>query len=74
MHDLKVKATYQVTEAVEAALIYRYSMFANNDWQYVPVPVIPTLNGGTAISIVNAGYGPPVYNVSVVGMTMRVRL
>jgi hypothetical protein len=74
MHDLKVTAVYQMTENIDGSLIYRYSMFSNNDWQYVPVPVIATTNTGTAISIVNAGYGPPNYNVSSVGMVVRMRL
>ena len=74
MHDLRVTAIYQLTDNVEAGLLYRYSMFNNNDWQYIPQAVIPTLNGGNAISIVNAGYGPPNYNVSTVGVTFRVRL
>lgn len=74
MHDIRVSAVYQLTDNIEAAVLYRYSMFNNNDWQYIPVPVVPTLNNGTAISIVNAGYGPPNYNVSTIGMTMRVRL
>lgn len=74
MHDLKVTASYAFTDNIEAALLYRYGMFANNDWQYVARPVIPTTNTGTAISIVNAGYGSPNYNVSTVGMTMRIKL
>jgi hypothetical protein len=74
LHDLRLTASYQVTDNIEAALLYRYGMFTNNDWQYIPLPVIPTTNGGTAISIVNAGYGSPNYNVTTVGMTMRIKL
>jgi hypothetical protein len=74
MHDLKMEATYQFADNIEGSLIYRYSMFNNNDWQYVPVPAIATTNTGTAISILNAGYGSPNYNVSSVGMVMRMKL
>lgn len=74
MNDVKVTADYQLTDAIGASLVYQYSMFNNNDWQYVAQPVIPTVNGGSAISIVNAGYGPPNYNVSTVGMIMRMKL
>ncbi|GAA0546245.1 hypothetical protein FHS83_000730 [Rhizomicrobium palustre] len=74
MDDIRVTAAYQFTDNIEGALLYRYSMFNNNDWQNVPLPVIPTTNGGSAISIVNAGYGAPNYNVSTVGMTLRVKL
>lgn len=74
MHDLKVTAVYQFTDNIDGSLIYRYSMFNNNDWQFVPVPAIATTNTGTAISILNAGYGPPNYNVSSIGMVARMRL
>lgn len=74
MHDLRVTASYQFSDVIEASLLYRYSMFTNTDWQFVPVPVIATTNTGTAISIVNAGYGPPDYNVSSIGMVVRMRL
>jgi|GEM_PF-1156791 len=74
MDDVKVTANYQLTDNVDGTLIYQYSMFNNNDWQYVAQPVIPTLNGGTAISILNAGYGAPNYNVSTVGMIVRMKL
>ena len=74
MDDITVTAIYQLSDNVEASLMYRYSMFNNNDWQYVAAPVIATTNTGTAISIVNAGYGAPNYNVSTAGMMLKVRL
>lgn len=74
MDDIKVTAVYQFTDSIEASLMYRYCLFNNNDWQYVPVPVIATTNTGTAISIVNAGYGSPNYNVSTAGMMVKMRL
>jgi MtrB/PioB family decaheme-associated outer membrane protein len=74
MHDLRISAIYELTDSVEAGLLYRYNVFNNNDWQYIPRAVIPTLNNGTAISIVNAGYGPPNYNVHTVGVSFRVKL
>lgn len=74
MHDFKVAAIYQFTDNIDGSLIYRYSMFNNNDWQYVPSPVITTTDSSTAISIVNAGYGPPNYNVSSIGMVVRMKL
>ncbi len=74
MHDLKLTAIYQITSNIEGSLMYRYSMFNNSDWGMVPMPVIPTTNTGTAISIVNAGYGSPNYNVSTIGMVLKMRL
>jgi predicted porin len=74
MDDIKVTAVYQFTDSIEASLMYRYSMFNNNDWQYLSAPVIATTNTGTAISIVNAGYGAPNYNVSTAGMMVKMRL
>lgn len=74
MHDIKVAAVYQFTDSIDGSLIYRYSMFSNNDWQYVPSPVIASTNTSNSISIVNAGYGPPNYNVSSVGVVMRMKL
>ncbi len=74
MHDVKVTAVYQFTDNIDGSLIYRYSMFNNNDWQYVPVPAIPTTNTGTTISILNAGYGPPNYNVSSIGFVARMKI
>jgi len=74
MHDIKLTAIYQLTGNIEGSLMYRYSMFNNNDWQYVPSPAIATTNTGTAISILNAGYGSPNYNVSTIGMVLRMRL
>lgn len=74
MDDIKVTAVYQFTDSIEASLMYRYSMFNNNDWQYVAAPVIATTNTSTAISIVNAGYGAPNYNVSTAGMVVKMRL
>lgn len=74
MDDIKVTANYQITDNVDATLLYQYSMFNNNDWQYIGVPVIPTLNGGTAISIVNAGYTSPNYNTQTAGIILRMKL
>jgi hypothetical protein len=74
MDDIKVTAVYQFTDSIEASLIYRYCMFNNNDWQNVAQPVIATTNTGTAISILNAGYGAPNYNVSTAGMMVKMRL
>ena len=74
MNDVRVAAVYNVTENLEATLLYQYSMFNNNDWQYIGQPVVPTTNGGNTISIVNAGYASPNYNVSTVGMIMRMKL
>ena len=74
MDDIKVTAVYQFTDSIEVSLMYSYSMFNNNDWQYIPLPVIATTNTGTAISIVNAGYGSPNYNVSSGGMMLKMRL
>lgn len=74
MHDFKLSAVYSFSDNIEGSLIYRYSMFNNDDWQYVSVPAIATTNTGTAISILNAGYASPNYNVSSIGMVMRMKL
>ncbi len=74
MDDITVTAVYQLTDTIEGSLMYRYSMFNNNDWQYTAAPVIATTNTGNAISIVNAGYASPNYNVSTAGMMLKMRL
>jgi len=74
MHQLKLSATYQLADNIECSLLYQFSMFRNNDWDDVPVSIIPTTNTGTAISILNASYPPPSYNVSTIGTVLKVTL
>ncbi|MBU6298477.1 MAG: MtrB/PioB family outer membrane beta-barrel protein, partial [Alphaproteobacteria bacterium] len=74
MHDLRLTASYQFTDQIDGSLMYAYSMFHSNDWNDIPSPVVASKDNSTAISILNAGYGPPKYNVSTVGVTLRVKL
>ena len=74
MNQLKLTATYQFSDNIEGSLMYQFSMFHNNDWDDVAEPIIPTTNTGTAISILNAGYPPPSFNVSTIGTVVKVIL
>ncbi len=74
MHQLRLTAVYQLTDAIECSLIYQYSMFHNNDWNDLTAPVQATRNAGTAISILTPGYPAPRYDVSTIGTVLRVRL
>lgn len=74
MHDLRLTAVYHLSEKIQCSLMYEFSMFHNNDWSDLSAPIVPTTNGGTAISILSAGYSAPNYNVSTVGAVFKVML
>jgi len=74
MHDVRLTAVYQFTDAIEGSLLYQFSMFHNNDWNDQTPAIQPTTNTGTAISILTPGYAAPNYNVSTIGAVFRVKL
>jgi hypothetical protein len=74
MNQLKLSATYQLATNIACSLMYQFSMFRNNDWDDVAAPIVPTTNTGTAISILNAGYAAPHYDVSTIGTVLKVTL
>ena len=74
MHQLKLTAEYQVTEAISWMVIYQYNMFHNNDWNFLTPPAQPTVDGGTTISILTPGYPAPDYDVSTIGTVVKVSL
>jgi hypothetical protein len=74
MHDLRLTAVYHLSDKIQCSLMYEFSMFHNNDWSDLAVPVVPTTNTGTAISILSAGYSSPNYSVSTVGAVFKVML
>lgn len=74
MHQLRLTADYQITPTIDWGVIYQYSRFHNNDWDFLTAPVQPSTNTGTAISILTPGYRPPEYNVSTIGTVVRVKL
>jgi len=74
MHDVLVTARYQVLPNVEWAVFGGFSMFHNKDWDYTGIPILPTTNTGTAISVLTPGYGPPKYDVTRVGTVIKVAL
>jgi Putative outer membrane beta-barrel porin, MtrB/PioB len=74
MHDLQLTAYYQLTPRIECSLMYRYSMFHNNDWNDLTAPVQASTNTGTVISILTPGYSSPNYNVSTIGMAVKFAL
>jgi hypothetical protein len=74
MHQLRLTAIYLLTTNVECSLMYEFSMFHNNDWNDLTAPVQATTNTGTAISILTPGYSSPNYNVSTIGVVLKVML
>lgn len=74
MHELRLAADYQLTDNVDWSLMYQFSMFHNNDWDDLAAPVQATTNTSTKISILTPGYASPNYNVSTIGIFVRVRL
>jgi hypothetical protein len=74
MHDLRLTAIYALTDKIQGSLLYDLSMFKNNDWDDLTPAVQPTTNTGTAISILTPGYAAPKYNVSSVGLVVKVQL
>jgi len=75
MNQVKVAASYKFAEHIEASLIYQYSMFRNNDWDYTGTPIIAQSQlTPTAISTLTPGYGAPHYYVSSIGTVLRITL
>jgi hypothetical protein len=74
MNEVRLTAIYQLSDAVQGSLLYGYSMFHNNDWNDLTPAIQPTTNTGTAISILTPGYAPPKYNVTTVGVVIKVTL
>lgn len=73
LYDLSLTGDYRIAPNVEWALMYRFSKFHNNDWNYFAAPVQPTRDNGTTIAILTPGYPPPRYSVSILGTAVRVR-
>jgi putative beta-barrel porin MtrB/PioB len=61
MHDLRVTATYKLTEQIELVGLLAYSYFHNNDWNNTANPV----QGGPSptIAYLTPGYYAPNWNV-----------
>jgi hypothetical protein len=74
MNEIRLTALYQLSDNVQGSLLYGYSMFHNNDWNDLTPAIQPTTNTGTAISILTPGYPAPKYNVTTVGVVIKVTL
>lgn len=74
MHDLRLTAIYTLADNIQGSLMYDLSMFKNNDWNDLTPAIQPTTNTGTAISILTPGYAAPKYNVSTVGVVIKMSL
>ncbi|MDE2184477.1 MAG: MtrB/PioB family outer membrane beta-barrel protein [Alphaproteobacteria bacterium] len=74
MHELKLTASYAFTPDIEGSLMYTYSMFHNNDWSDLSAPIQTTTDSSNKISILTPGYSSPNYNISAVGVALRMKL